>query len=150
MDENRHRIWDIIIKLSGIFITAMSIYLGLTNFNKQQNASAELEFKRNFWRKQIDVYSELCKNAGSLIASIDNDEKFAVEKDKFISLYYGEIILVEDQKVDSAIRELKSYLEIVQPKDPNMVNTLKLKVIELSEACKASISASENERLTDQ
>lgn len=138
MEESRYKLYDIIIKGLGFLATALSIYFGLSNFNKQQAAAAELEFNRNFWKKQTEVYSEVCRNAGTLVANIGDTQTFGVHKKAFIGMYYGEMVLVEDPKVDSAMRELKSYVEIVEPGDPNMVNTLKKKVLGLSEACKVS------------
>lgn len=138
MQEQQYKLFDIIIKGLGFFATALSIYFGLSNFNKQQAAASELEFNRNFWRKQTEVYSSVCKNAGTLVANIGNPHLFEQQKKEFLGLYYGEMVLVEDPQVDSVMRELRSYVDIVEPEDPNMVNTLKRKVIALSEACKRS------------
>ncbi len=138
MEEKTYKLWDIIIKALGFFATALSIYFGLSNFDKQQRATAELEFNRAFWQKQNDVYADVCKNAGTLAANASDPKTFEKEKANFLGLYYGQMVLVEDPKVDSAMRELKSYVEIVDPKDPEMINKLKYKVIQLSEACKNS------------
>ncbi|MCW3108957.1 MAG: hypothetical protein JWQ09_3463 [Segetibacter sp.] len=138
MEERQYKLIDIIIKGLGFVATALSIYFGLSNFNKQQAAASELEFNRNFWKKQTEVYSSVCKNAGTLVANVGNPATFEKQKSEFLGLYYGEMVLVEDPQVDSAMRELRSYVDIVEPKDPNMVNTLKSKVIALSEACKRS------------
>jgi hypothetical protein len=138
MEETKYRLWDTIIKALGFVATALSIYFGLINFNRQQAATADLEFRRNFWVKQTEVYSEVCKNAGTLIASINDRQAFNAEKEKFLGAYYGQMILVEDESVDSAMRELKSYVEIVDIKDEGMVNILKRKTVRLAEACKQS------------
>ena len=138
MEESAYRIWDVIIKALGFIATAATIYVGITQFYKQQEATVELEFKRNFWLKQNQVYSDVCRNAGAMVASIADPKSFEKDKQTFLSLYYGDLVLVEDHGVDSAMRELKSYVDILEPKDPNMVNVLKRKVINLAEACKSS------------
>lgn len=138
MDESKHRLWDTFIKALGFIATAASIFIGLSQFSSQQASAADLEFKRNFWQKQTELYAEVCRNAGMMAATINDPKVFARQKENFLSLYYGELVLVEDGTVEKAMRELRSYLEIVDPADPNMVNTFKRKVIELSEACKKS------------
>jgi|GEM_PF-4785440 len=140
MEDKRYRFWDIIIKGIGIVATAATIYFGLVNFNRQRVDAAELEFNRNFLKMQTEVYGEVCKNAGAIASNIEDPKAFEVEKNHFLGLYYGEMVLVEDPSVDSAMRELKSYVEIVEPRDAHMVIILKRKVIELSEACKASLA----------
>ena len=55
MQEHTYKTIDITIKGLGFVLTALSIYFGLSNFNRQQAAAAELEFNRNFWKKQTEV-----------------------------------------------------------------------------------------------
>ena len=138
MQEHTYKTIDITIKGLGFVLTALSIYFGLSNFNRQQAAAAELEFNRNFWKKQTEVYAEVCRNAGTLAVVIDNDSLFEEKKRQFLTLYYGEMVMVEDPVVDSAMRELKSYVEIVNLKDQHMVNTLRRKVNDIAKACKSS------------
>jgi hypothetical protein len=142
MDERQSNLWDIIIKSLGFLATSASILIGLSQFNKQQSEASELEFNRNFWQTQNRIYGEVCRNAGVMAASVDDSDLFEKDKRNFLSLYYGEIVLVEDSKVDSAMRELKSYIDIFDPKgDNDSKNKLKSKVLDLTDACKASSTA---------
>jgi hypothetical protein len=138
MDATKLQMWDTIIKGLGLGATAVSIYIGIVHFNQGQKQAADLEFNRNFWQKQNEVFSEVCKKAGAMAANIDNEAEFEKEKKEFSSMYYGEMVLVEDATVDSMMRELKSYIEILEPKDPNMAIVFKRKVLELANACKNS------------
>jgi hypothetical protein len=138
MEESTYRSWDVTTKALGFIATAAAICVGIWQFNRQQEATMELEFKRNFWQKQNQVYAEVCRNAGAMAASINDQKAFDKDKQTFLSLYYGDLVLVEDQRVDSMMREIKSYVDILEPKDPNMVNVFKRKVLGLAEACKAS------------
>jgi hypothetical protein len=138
MDDKRHKLWDIIIKALGFIATSATIYIGVTQFNNQQESAAEMEFNRNFWQKQNEVYVEVCRSAGTMAANIGDTALFNKEKKHFLSLYYGDLILVEDKNVEGAMRELKSYVDILEPADPGMVNIFKRKVLTLSEACKNS------------
>jgi hypothetical protein len=138
MDDNKHNAWDIIIKAAGFLATAASIYLGISQFSSQQTNAREAEISRNFWLYQNQVYSEVCKSAGRMAANLDNDTVFTKAKASFMEIYYGEMIRVENSKVDSLMRELRYYTDILDPKDPDMQNVFKRKVIELAEACKTS------------
>jgi hypothetical protein len=73
-----------------------------------------------------------------MAAAIDDTKVFEKQKENFLSLYYGELVLVVDSTVEKAMREFKSYVEILDVKDENMINIFKRKVLELSEACKRS------------
>ena len=138
MEERRYKLWDILIKALGFIATCITIYVSIDHFNKEQRAAADLEFNRSFWQKQNDVYSEVCRSAGAMAANLGDPKIFPAEKQKFLSMYYGVLVLVEDPTVDSMMRELKSYVEVVVPQDPNMANIFKRKVLELSNACKNS------------
>jgi hypothetical protein len=138
MEEKSYKFWDFIIKSLGFIATSASILIGLSQFSAKEKAAAELEFNRNFWQKQNELYANVCRSAGTMAAAIDDSVAFKKEKLNFLSLYYGEMILVEDSTVEKAMRELKSYTDVLVTADPYMVNTFTRKVLELSEACKKS------------
>jgi len=137
MEEKTYKFWDMIIKALGFTATIASILIGLFHYSSEQTRATDLEFRRNFWQKQNELYAEVCRNAGTMAAASDQKE-FEKQKEKFLSLYYGELVLVEDSLVENAMREVKSYVEILDTKDENMKNIFKRKVLELSEACKRS------------
>src|SRR5205809_3006547 len=112
MEEKNYKSWDMIIKALGFAATVTSILIGLFHYSGEQARAADLEFKRNFWQKQNELYAEVCRNAGTMAAAVDDLEVFKKQKENFLSLYYGELVLVEDSTVEKAMRELKSYVEI--------------------------------------
>jgi len=138
MDDKTYNTWDVIVKILGFLATALSIYIGITQFSNQQKATAELEMNKNFWTAQNTVYTEICKNAGALAASLDDPKTFAAEKTKFLTYYYGEMVLVEDDSVKQHMIALKAYLDVFRIKDPDMGVILTRKIIELSDACRNS------------
>jgi len=138
MDDKTYNTWDVVVKIFGFLATAASIYIGITQFNNQQKAASDLELNKNFWNTQNQVYTEVCKNVGSMAANVNSPKTFEQEKIKFLSNYYGQMVLVEDPKVDSNMREIKSFIEVFVPSDPNMVLSFKRKVLHLSDACKNS------------
>ena len=138
MEEKNYKFGDIIIKCLGFIVTSASILIGLSQFSAKERAAAELEFNRAFWQKQNELYANVCRYAGTMAAAVNDSVAFKKEKQNFLSLYYGEMVLVEDSTVGKAMRELKSYTDILETRDPDMVNTFKRKVLELSNACKNS------------
>src|SRR5579862_5956612 len=109
MDQKTYNYFDILVKILGFLATAASIFIGITQFNKQQKSAIDLELRKNFWESQNRVYIEICNNAGAMAANAGNKKKFDKEKIKFLTNYYGQMVLVEDPKVDSTIVELRSY-----------------------------------------
>ncbi len=141
MDEKAFRTLDIVIKGLGFLATAVSIFVGVSKFNRAQQDAAELEFNRSFWQNQNAVYAEVCRTAGSMAANFDDPVTFEQERKKFVSLYYGAVVLVEDSTVDSSMRELRSFLgviDLLNAKDEETANRFNQKVLDLANACKRS------------
>jgi hypothetical protein len=138
MTESKYRVWDVLVKVAGFLATALSIWIGIHQFADAQRAASELELNKNFWNSQNTVYTELCKNAGAMAASIDDQKVFAAQKTNFLTHYYGEMVLVEDQQVTRSMISVKAYLDVFVWTDPDMRNILKRKILELSEACRNS------------
>ncbi|HJP64202.1 MAG TPA: hypothetical protein VJ844_12220 [Mucilaginibacter sp.] len=138
MKEETYKKWDLFIKIFGFLATALSISIGVIQFNRQQRAAIELELNKNFWQAQNQVYTSICNNAGNMIADIDDSLSFAKDKKDFISAYYGQMILVEDNTVDSLMRNIKPLAEHLNRQDIQMVSVFRHKIALLAEACKNS------------
>lgn len=145
MEESTFRVWDIIIKGLGFIGTALSIYFGLTQFSEQQHDAWQLESAKQNWQKQTQVYADVCMSAGTLAAKLSDADGFKKEKENFLKLYYGQVILVQDSGVENAMRELRSYADIVEPNNPDAVIKFKAKVMDLTAACKKSLALSKQE-----
>jgi hypothetical protein len=138
MEDKTYNGWDVAIKLLGFVATAASILIGLSQFSEEKKSAAELEFKRAFWQKQNELYVSVCGSAGHMAATLNEPDAFKKEEQNFLTLYYGGLVLVEDSTVEKAMVEIKSSLETLELKDPDMVNIFKSKVLALSYACKTS------------
>jgi hypothetical protein len=136
MGEKTHRLFDIIVKALGFGVTILTICIGINQFNSQLAETRQLESDRLFWQKQNEIFTEMCENAGLMVSAINDEKQFEKAKNDFLHMYYGEMILVEDSAVESAMRDLKYYISILKIKDQNMVNIFKRKVIELADACR--------------
>src|SRR5580704_7666276 len=104
MTEETHRIWDIIIKGLGFMATAFSFYFGLTQLTKQQHSAQELEARKAYWQRQIQVYGDICHIAGVMNENSADSESFEKSKKQFLEAYYGEIAMLEDSTVYNAMR----------------------------------------------
>ncbi len=70
MDDKTHNTWDVIVSIAGFLATAISIYVGISQFSDMQKETAEMELKKTFWTTQNTVYIELCKNARRHVSTI--------------------------------------------------------------------------------
>jgi hypothetical protein len=138
MEDNTFRFWDVVIKALGFIATSISIYLGLTQFSRQQYTAMKFDFDRKHLDSQTQTYEAICRDAGAMIANIDSPTSFIQSKKDFLILYYGESTLVDDTAVAAVLREVKSYSDIVDPKLPGTVTTFKSLVIELASSCQRS------------
>lgn len=136
MDDNKLKIWDLRIKIIGIILTATSIFFGLKQVSRQQAAALDAERTKNFWRSQDDIYIRICDDAGAVVATVNNPSQFEAAKTTFLTHYYGETGLVDDDRVNRAMKEIHSQLIQFNPKDPEMVNSLKAAVFALADSCR--------------
>jgi hypothetical protein len=140
MDENKHNLWNHIVSLLGSLFTGISILIGVYQFNSQQRQNEEMELNKNFWSIQNQLYTEICDNAGVMATSTSNPLDFEMSKQKFLVKYYGQMILIEDNKVEESMIDLKYFLDDFDLKKPDdyAIITLKSKILNLSKACKNS------------
>src|SRR6187549_676953 len=108
--------------LIGFMLTALGLYFSVTNFSKDQKTKSALEFKRDFWTKQSEIYLKTAQSIGSICAEVnktdaaDFDEaNFNHAKMEFQSLYWGEINFVQDSIVIADMRSFDQYIKDFNP-----------------------------------
>src|SRR5436189_6377418 len=98
--------------LIGFLLTAAGLVISVSNFSSDQKSKSALEFKRDFWTKQSEIYLKTSQAIGSICAEINKSEDdfdaatYIKSKAAFESLYWGEINFVKDSEV---IAEMKSF-----------------------------------------
>src|SRR5687767_11084340 len=104
--ERWERLMTIFAPLLGFTLTALGLYFSVTNFSKDQKTKSALEFKRDFWTKQSEIYLKTAQAIGSICAEVNktdpadfNETNFNNAKTVFQSLYWGEINFVRDSIV---------------------------------------------------
>jgi hypothetical protein len=112
--------------LLGFVLTALGLVISVSNFSKDQKSKSALEFKRDFWSKQSDIYLKTAQAIGTICAEINksdpgdfNSDNFYKSKSTFESLYWGEMNFVQDSVV---IADMKSFDQYIKDFNPTVTN----------------------------
>ncbi len=112
--------------LLGFLLTALGLIISVSNFSKDQKTKSALEFKRDFWSKQSEIYLKTSQAIGTICAEIDksdpedfNAENFYSSKATFETLYWGEMNFVQDSVV---IADMKSFDQYIKDFNPHISN----------------------------
>lgn len=97
-------------------LTAVSIGIGLLQFNREQQASARREeagrseeLRKTYWQEQKKVY-DLAANAVATIAIAASVKDVAPEIRQFWALYWGGMSLIEGHEVERAMMDFGTTL----------------------------------------
>ena len=94
--------WIKVISIAG---TAIAFCWGVLQFLATQNAQAEtrrIEATRPFLDRQLKLYTDATQ-ATATLATSNVEADLAAAKQRFWSLYWGELALVEDERVEAAM-----------------------------------------------
>src|SRR5688572_24654394 len=87
--------------LIGFFLTASGLIISASHFAKEQKSKSALEFKRDFWTRQSEIYLRTSQAIGNICAEINKTdsadfdyENFSKSKAAFQALYWGEMNFV--------------------------------------------------------
>jgi hypothetical protein len=109
--------------LMGFVLTAAGLIISVYNFSADQKSKSALEFKRDFWTKQSEIYLKTSQAIGSICAEINKPDddfdntRYIKAKADFESLYWGEMNFVKDTQV---IAEMKSFDEYIRDFNPKV------------------------------
>lgn len=142
-----NRAYNEFVRLLPSVITIGGILVGLYQFNKEQKSLHTLEFRRNYWEKQLNIYEETSKISSSIINALDDtsgnslDSAFAEYKD----LYWGKLKLVQDSLVAVSANLLLFQIEDFGNSDKflfheNPEEKITIRCSELIGACKVSLT----------
>ena len=112
--------------LMGFILTAVGLIISVSNFSKDQKSKSALEFKRDFWSKQSDIYLKTSQAIGTICAEINKTDPADFDRDNFLkskatfqSLYWGEMNFVQDSIV---IADMKSFDQYIKDFNPQVEN----------------------------
>lgn len=108
--------------LIGFVLTAVGLVISASNFSKDQKTKSALEFKRDFWTKQSEIYLRTSQSIGTICAEINKTDpadfdkaNFEKSKATFESLYWGEMNFVQDSTVISDMKSFDQYIKDFNP-----------------------------------
>jgi hypothetical protein len=148
MNEEIYRKWDVGLKIIAPILAVAGLLAGVWQFTREQAAQLErqyqliaendrLEFKRKVWEKQLDVYMKVSNVVGRLASGNQSKDQLTKEIEQFDSLYWGDMIYVEDEAVEKAMIdfhvEIQDFLKGVGTRD-----RLKVRADSLIRACRES------------
>jgi hypothetical protein len=147
MDEERKRDWDIRLGIAGPLLTVSGILVGVWQFNAGERNKVELqyelvkqqddvEFRRKLWLERLNAYRSVAELAGKIAANAD-DPKFKDYIRDFTAAYWGTMIFVEDDAVETAMKEF--YFEVLDYQNGwSDLARLKIRADLLIKACRRS------------
>ena len=152
MAEKKQINLDILLKIAAPGITVAGILIGVWQYSHNQKFLVKkeynliekndaLEFKRNIWKKQQEAYEEIGNVVSAVVNSADETSSFNKNVKQFQGLYWGKVVLVQDNNVEIAMikfnAEIHDFREGIRTKDH-----LKKRGYELVKTCKASLHES--------
>ncbi len=116
----------IFIPVLGFVVTAAGLIISVQNFSKDQRTKSALEFKRDFWTKQSEIYLRTSQAIGTICAEVSKSDpddfdknNFSKSKATFETLYWGEMNFVQDSIV---IADMKSFDQYIKDFNPNVTD----------------------------
>jgi len=151
MDENTKRRWDVILGIVTPILTIVGVLVGVWKFTAEQAQQTELmvrsnaiEFERNLWKQQLDTYAKIADIVGRIASNAEDLKALAELVKEFQSLYWGAMILVEDESVEAAMIAFNQEIQDFKSGWSNS-NRLKTRALQLIEICRNSSRRTWNE-----
>lgn len=114
----------------------------------QQATAKELDLRRKefqigFFQKSLDLYLEACRTVGAL-ASAESPDTPAVKStvDRFYSLYWGDLSLVENREVESKMVEFEAAMRDWQAKGGLATQGMRQLAYDLAHVCRQDLEKS--------
>ena len=130
---------ETIFKILGYGLTITTIIIGIIQYKGTQIYNAKMEFLRMDNKRQVEAYTSLCSSLGKTVAASNDSIEYNKQYKEFQSIYYGDIILIQDPIIAKMMKGLRHYLEGFNYSEPEDRNYLKGRIIELADSCRVSI-----------
>ena len=113
--------------------------------NKRIAETRRVEASRPFLDKQLILYTEVAKTT-AIIATSENEPEWEKATARFYELYYGELVLVERNKVASAMVKFEDSLSLFLEREDRILydsrKNLRSLAYELAVACREELAKS--------
>lgn len=117
MDQARHNRWDTIIKSTALILSVCLAVFGFWQYRELK----EREFKKEFYKKQIETIDEVVKILLSYGTTEKNKDKLYID---LSNIFYGKGRLYLDQEMFHVLNESAKYVAVCEQKlyQSNKVN----------------------------
>lgn len=120
--QKLERFFQLFGPLIGFVLTAAGLIISASNFSKDQKTKSALEFKRDFWTRQSEIYLKTSQAIGTICAEVNKSEPAEFDKNNFLkskaafqSLYWGEMNFIQDSIVIADMKSFDQYIKDFNP-----------------------------------
>ena len=117
MDEARHRWWDIVFKWIGLIALIVSAMWTVNKYSqdrrdefKKEQETRQADRNSFVFQRQAALYFDASRAAATLVSAADSKQQ-ADARVRFEQLYWGELVVVEDRRVELAMIAFHRCLE---------------------------------------
>lgn len=157
MEITEYQTLELAAKFIGSVLVLAGIIVTIVHFNKsqsnqlkalekqiqsQQKENKEMHlnnFQNSFWQQQLKFYIEASSHAAKLTQYELNSEAYLEVRNRFYTLFWGPMSIVEDKLVKEAMEDYSSYLQIYEDtKSEEDLHRLQQKSYQLAKTCRES------------
>lgn len=109
MPSNLESWAKVLTLIGGVVAFSWGVYQFMIN-QRSQSETRRIEATRPFLDRQLKLYTDATQ-AAATIATSTSDNEITAARTRFWSLYWGELALVEDNRVEAAMVEFGRALE---------------------------------------
>ena len=112
-NSQSNSVWyDVFIKITPAIISILGFIFGVYQFNKQQSKNSQEEFDRRMFSNSLESYSKMTQIVGKMtVLQIPKDStKYDSLQTEFDETYWGSLLLLQQDNVRQALRELKAEI----------------------------------------
>jgi hypothetical protein len=142
-----------LIAVAGFWFGVYQYSYRVNNDQKQRNETKELELRKPFWEKQLQLYFSASEAAATIATSQKREERAAAEA-KFWVLYWGPLGIVEDAgmtKPEDAVIEqaMVNFGNCLSGVEKCNASELKQRSLLLAHKCRESVGKSWEVKFAD-
>ena len=148
MNEGTERKWQVCLGYLTLLLTVLGMVAGIWKFTSEQSNQTKLEhsllsresrieFERKHWQQQVDTYTKIADVAGRIATQVENADALPKLEQEFLSLYWGTMVLVEDENVATRMKEFVQEIRDFQSEWSN-AERVKKRAYQLVYACRES------------
>ena len=134
--------FDIVTKTIPIIVAVCSFLWGVYQFNEGRRRDAIDDFNQTVWTMRVKNYEKIADAVGDVMkAKFEQPANFVKAKAAFEKLYWGGMILVEDNEVSDAMVAMRTTLEDYNPKAEGHDEMLEKAAGRVVETCRKHLMA---------